>query len=92
MNGVEDLIGDRMAKEGCAANQEQECQDAISSDHDLVGKFVAKSFFSIRAEQSKERKEEDDCPKDNEDHGVSKMDVHAKGPIKWQDVVEKGVA
>jgi hypothetical protein len=51
VDDVEDLVGDGMAKVGRNANQEQYCQVAVSSDHDLFGKFLAECFSP--SEQSK---------------------------------------
>jgi len=92
VNGVEDLVGNGIPKVRGESNYQQESQDAVSRNHDFFGEFFAKGLLSVRAEKSEEGKEENDGPKDNDDHGVSEVNVHAKASIEGYDIVDEGIA
>ena len=91
VDGIEDLVWNGIPKVGGESHQQQECQDAVSGNHDFFGELVAKGLFSIRAKQSKEGKEENDRPKDDDDHGIPEVNVHAKASVQGQDVVDERI-
>lgn len=92
MNGIEDLVGDGMAKVRRESNQKHERQDAVSGNHNLFCKLFAKCFFSIRAQESEKGKEENHSPEHNDNHSITKMDVHPERAIERQDLVHKRFA
>ena len=51
-------------------------KNTISCDHYLRRKLITKGLISLRAQQSKEREENDRCQEDNGYHGISQMDVN----------------
>mmetsp|Transcript_30987 Transcript_30987/g.74542 ORF Transcript_30987/g.74542 Transcript_30987/m.74542 type:complete len:219 (+) Transcript_30987:2934-3590(+) len=50
VNGVEDLVGNGMPKVGGESHQKKKTEDAVSRNHDFVGKLFAKSFLAVRTE------------------------------------------
>lgn len=80
-----------MAKVRRSGDDQHHAQDHVSCDHNLGSELIAKSLFTVGAEDSKECKEEDSRKEDNNHHGVSKMNVESNRAVERHEPVQNRV-
>lgn len=89
VNSIKELVRDLVPPIRSPSNNQKGSQDSVASDHNLGCEFVTKCLIAVGAKKAKESEEKERCEEDYDDHGVAKVDVHAKGSIERDDPVNK---